>query len=115
MTSRPRPKHPGYSIGVRNVESVRRGFAALENGAALQTAVMVLEPGEESGPYANEHPSSEQVLLVVDGTLDAEVGGEHFAMGAGDSVIVPKNAPHRFVNGSQSRTLTFNVYSPKAY
>lgn len=92
-----------------------RGFAVLENGTALQTAVMVLEPGEESGPYANEHPSSEQVLLIVDGALEAEIDGERFAMNAGDSVVVRTNAPHRFVNRSRERALTFNVYSPKAY
>jgi mannose-6-phosphate isomerase-like protein (cupin superfamily) len=100
---------------MRNVETVRGGFVVLENGSALQTAVMVLEPGEESGPYGNEHPSSEQVLLIVDGSLEAEIGSERFAMNAGDSVVVPKAAPHRFINRSQKRTLTFNVYSPKAY
>ena len=100
---------------MRNVASARQGFAVLEEGSAVQTAVMILDPGEESGPYANEHPASEQVLLVVDGSLEAEVDGERFAMGPRDSVVVPKNAPHRFVNTSEKRTLTFNVYAPKAY
>ncbi len=87
----------------------------LENGAALQTAVMVLEPGEESGPYANEHPTSEQVLFVVDGSVEAHVNGRSFTMDAGDSVVVAKSAPHRFVNNSKKRAVTFNVYAPKAY
>ncbi len=100
---------------MRNVESVRQGFSVLENGGALQTAVMVLEPGEESGPYGNEHPSSEQVLLVVDGSLEAEIDGRSFTMGPGDSVVVAHSAPHRFANVSKKRALTFNVYAPKAY
>jgi mannose-6-phosphate isomerase-like protein (cupin superfamily) len=100
---------------MRNLESVRRGFSVLENGTALQTAVMVLEPGEESGPYANEHPASEQVLLVMGGSVEAEVDGRRFNMAAGDSVVVAKNAPHRFVNNSTKRAVTFNVYAPKAY
>ena len=100
---------------MRNLESVGRGFGVLENGTSIQTAVMVLELGEESGPYANEHPSSEQVLLVVEGSLEAEVDDRRFAMNVGDSVVVPKNAPHRFVNRSKERALTFNVYAPKAY
>lgn len=100
---------------MRNLESIRRGFSVLENGTALQTAVMVLEPGEDSGPYANEHPASEQVLLVVDGSIEAEVDGRGFTMAAGDSTVVPKNAPHRFVNNSKRRAITFNVYAPKAY
>jgi len=100
---------------MRNVGSVERGFAVLENGTELQTAAMVLAPDEASGAYANEHPSSEQVLFVVDGTVDAEVDGRHFTLTAGDSVVVPKNAPHRFVNRSSERAVTFNVYAPKAY
>jgi len=100
---------------MRNVASVRQGFSVLENGAALQTAVMVLEPGEESGPYGNEHPTSEQVLLVVDGSLEAEIDDRSFTLGPGDSVVVAQNAPHRFVNRSKKRALTFNVYAPKAY
>ncbi len=100
---------------MRNVESVRRGFSVLENGTALQTAVMVLEPGEESGPYANEHPASEQVLLVVEGSIDAEVDGRNFSMTAGDSVVVAEKVPHRFVNNAKQRAVTFNVYAPKAY
>lgn len=91
------------------------GFSVLENGSELQTAVMALEPGAASGPLGNEHRASEQVLLVIDGEVDAEVDKERFTMRAGDSVIVPKNAPHRFVNRSKRRALTFNVYSPKAY
>jgi oxalate decarboxylase/phosphoglucose isomerase-like protein (cupin superfamily) len=36
-------------------------------------------------------------------------------MMAGDSAIVPRDTPHRFVNRSQDRAVTFNVYAPKAY
>ncbi len=98
-----------------NIYRVSSGFRVLENGQNLQTAVMVLDSGEESGAFGNEHPASEQVLFLVEGSLDAEIGGKRFAMSAGDSVIVPKDAPHRFVNRSAARAVTFNVYAPKAY
>jgi len=100
---------------MRNVDSVPDGFAVLENGRELQTAVMVLDSGEESGPLGNEHPQSEQVLYVVQGLVEAEVDGKHFTMAPGDSVIVPNGAPHRFVNRTMDRAVTFNVYAPKAY
>lgn len=70
----------------------------LENGQGLQSAVMVLDSGEQSGPYANDHPESEQVLYVVEGIVEGEIG-----------------APHRFVNRSMVKAVTFNVYAPKAY
>ena len=100
---------------MRDIEEIRSGFSVLENGDRLQTAAMVLDSGEESGPYGNDHPESEQVLFVFQGTLEAEVDGRHFTMGAGDSTIVASGAPHRFVNRSMDRVITFNVYAPKAY
>ncbi|MBV8530258.1 MAG: cupin domain-containing protein [Candidatus Eremiobacteraeota bacterium] len=99
---------------MRNVKDAN-GFAVLENGRRVQTAVMALEPGQASGPLGNEHPSSEQVLFVVDGEVEAVIGSEQFTMHAGDSAIVPPGTPHRFVNGAARPALTFNVYSPKAY
>lgn len=100
---------------MRNIEETRSGFAVLENGRHLQTAVMVLEPGEESGPVDNEHPSSEQVLFVTEGRVEALIDGRKFEMRAGDSAIVPNGAPHQFANRSNERAVTFNVYAPKAY
>jgi len=100
---------------VRNVNAARGGFAVLENAEELQTATMILEPGGESGPFGNEHAASEQAIFVVEGIVDAEIGDERIQMRAGDSAIVPKNAPHRFANRSTTRAVTFNVYAPKAY
>jgi mannose-6-phosphate isomerase-like protein (cupin superfamily) len=100
---------------MRDIEEIRSGFGVLENGKQLQTAVMVLDSGEESGPYGDEHPQSDQALFVFEGTVEAEVDGKRFTMGAGDSTIVPGGAPHRFVNRSMDRAVTFNVYAPKAY
>jgi mannose-6-phosphate isomerase-like protein (cupin superfamily) len=100
---------------MRNIDSVQDGFAVLENGSQLQSAVMVLDSGEESGPLGNDHPQSEQVLFVVEGLVEGEIDGRHFTMATGDSVIVPNGAPHRFVNRSMDRAVTFNVYAPKAY
>lgn len=100
---------------MHDINEAGSGFKVLENGAQLQTAVMVLDSGEASGPYGTEHPDSEQVLFVFEGTVEAEIDGRRFTMGAGDSTIVRLGAPHRFVNRSTERAVTFNVYSPKAY
>jgi mannose-6-phosphate isomerase-like protein (cupin superfamily) len=100
---------------MRNIQVQDSGFSVIENGSALQTAVMVLEPGEESGPLGNEHPESEQVLFVHEGSVEAQIGDKTFEMCAGDSAIVPRDAPHRFINRSRARAVTFNVYAPKAY
>lgn len=100
---------------MKNVQDNAGGFSVLENGSDIQTAAMVLGPGEASGPYGNEHAQSAQVLFVHDGELEAELDGKKFTMRAGDSVVVAKGVAHRFVNRAQRRAVTFNVYSPPAY
>ena len=98
---------------MRNLEARAGMFAVLENGQGLQTAVMRLAPGGESGQLGNEHPDSEQVLFIMlDGIVEATVGDRRFEMRAGDSIIVEKNVSHRFVNRSQMTATTFNVYAP---
>ncbi|MBV9233378.1 MAG: cupin domain-containing protein [Candidatus Eremiobacteraeota bacterium] len=99
----------------RNLRDIRDGFSVIENAEDMQSAAMVLAPGEASGPLSNEHAQSEQVLFLAEGELEAQIGERKIHMRAGDSVIVPKGAPHRFVNRSASRAVTFNVYAPKAY
>jgi mannose-6-phosphate isomerase-like protein (cupin superfamily) len=90
-------------------------FSVVETAQASQTAWMTLAPGEGSGPKENEHPRSEQVLYLVEGELSAEIGGRSFTMHAGDSVIVRRDMPHRFVNNASRPAVTFNVYTPPAY
>ena len=90
-------------------------FEVIETSEASQTAWMTLAPGESSGPKSNEHAGSEQVLYVVEGTLDAQIGDKRTSMKAGDSVIVAKNAEHRFTNSGTAPCVTFNVYAPPAY
>lgn len=99
---------------MKNVLDVQ-GFHVLETIGDAQTAVMTLAPGESSGPKTNEHAASEQVLYVVSGEVDAEIGDRKFRMKSGDSAIVPKRISHRFTNAGSDVAVTFNVYTPPAY
>ena len=90
-------------------------FEVLETTRQTQSAVMKLEPGQESGPKGNEHPESDQVLIVLEGEVTAEIGNESAVLGAGQTVTVPAGASHRFVNNGKVAALTFNVYAPPAY
>ena len=90
-------------------------FKVEQTGDELQTAIMTLKPGTQSGPKSNEHAQSEQVLYVVSGAVTAEVGDKKWVMMPGESTIVPRNAPHRFSNEGAEPAVTFNVYGPPAY
>ncbi len=100
---------------MKNIRDNDAGFSVLDNGADIQTAVMILGPGDASGPHGYEHAESTQVLFVHDGELEAELDGKKFTIRSGDSVIVAKGVAHRLVNRAQRRAVTFNVYSPPAY
>ncbi len=100
---------------MKNVRDVNGTFSVLETSDGIQTAVMRLERGEESGPLGNEHGGSVQVLLVMSGAVQAQIGDRPFRMEAGESVVVSKGAAHRFVGDSDDTAITFNVYAPPAY
>ena len=72
------------------------GFHVIETKDDVQTARMELARGEASGPYGNEHAQSTQVLVVIRGEVEAEIGEERRHLRAGDSALVPKGVPHRF-------------------
>jgi len=98
-----------------NVADVKSSFKVLQTGTQTQTAIMTLNPGQASGEKSNEHPQSDQVLLVLQGELKAEIGEELTTLRKGDVVIVPAGIDHRFSNESKLVASTFNVYGPPAY
>ena len=76
---------------------------------------MRLEPGESTGKHAESHENSEQLLLLLEGSLAAEIGSERLAMNVGDVVIIPVGVKHKFTNPSTTIAVTFNVYCPPEY
>jgi len=98
-----------------NVNERSDFVAVLDTAVQSQTAVMTLAPGQESGERGNEHAQSDQVLYVIAGELEAEIGSDRATLRPGDAVIVPAGAPHRFHNAGNEPVRTLNVYAPPAY
>jgi mannose-6-phosphate isomerase-like protein (cupin superfamily) len=76
---------------------------------------MKLAAGGRSSEEMNVHEKSDQVLLVIEGSVEGEIGGKKRLLQAGDVCLVPAGTPHRFQNAGQGAALTFNVYSPPEY
>ncbi|MEO6872420.1 MAG: cupin domain-containing protein [Chthoniobacterales bacterium] len=102
-------------MNVRNIKDANGWFEVLQTGAEAQTAVMTLRPGGASGSKPKSHEKSEQILLVLEGEVEAEVAGEKRSLGEGDCVIVPADTPHRFANRGEEIAVTFSVYAPSEY
>jgi len=98
-----------------NIADAKEWFEILQTTERTQTAVMVLSPDGHSSEEMNTHKHSDQVLLLLEGTLEAEVGGNKQTMRKGDTCIVPAGTPHRFSNCGKTRAVTFNTYSPPEY
>lgn len=96
------------------VSDAKQWFEVLLTGEHTQAAVMRLEPEGESGEGLNTH-EGDQVLVVLEGDVHGEVGGEEVDLGPGELVLVPAGTPHRFENRGRKRAVTLNVYGPPAY
>ena len=100
---------------VSNIHKAEHWFEVLQTTKRSQTAVMKLSAGGNSSEEMNVHENSDQVLLVVEGEIEAEIAGQKKTLRKGDTVIVPAGTPHRFANRGKGDALTFNVYSPPEY
>jgi mannose-6-phosphate isomerase-like protein (cupin superfamily) len=77
-----------------------RRFEGEEHGAGLSFFLVDSPPG--AGPALHRHPTQE-VFVVQEGQARFFVGDDELDAGAGDVVIVPPEAAHRFVNGGAGR------------
>ena len=87
----------------------------METHDGVQTAMLTLECGQESGPYGNEHATSTQVLVVVKGSILARIGSRELDMRAGESAIIGKGEQHQLIGTSTTTATILNAYYPPAY
>ena len=71
-----------------------------DNGAADSSAVVIeLEPGWALGEHTD---APEEVLLVMEGTVELIVAGERQLAGPGTVAVVPAMAPHAIRNAGDT-------------
>jgi len=76
---------------------VRVAFPINRSTGAEHTAVVYFEvaPGDRLGTHTD---SAEEILYIVAGEGEAEVGDERCRVRAGDLAVIPAMAPHGVVN-----------------
>jgi mannose-6-phosphate isomerase-like protein (cupin superfamily) len=102
-------------MDLANIKDAKEWFEVLQTSKRTQTAMMTLAPGTTTGPKAEAHAKSDQVLLVLSGKLSGTVGPEAVTLKKGDIVLIRAGTSHRFENPGRQRAVTFNVYSPPEY
>ena len=64
----------------------------------LQVIYSTIQPGGGTGDEAYTHDSDEEVVVVLEGSLDLWVGPEHYRLETGDAVTHSSRVPHRNTN-----------------
>src|SRR5207244_6423442 len=70
-------------------------FVGETQGAPFSAYIVKAEPGQ--GPPLHKHPYVE-VAFTLEGCATITVGNEQREVKPGGIVVIPANAPHRFVN-----------------
>jgi quercetin dioxygenase-like cupin family protein len=83
----------------------------VELRAELLRIDSVNPPSAEREPV-HVHPKQESGAEVVSGSLVFEVVGERRELGAGDTIRVPANTPHRFWNEASEDARSIQFFRP---
>jgi uncharacterized cupin superfamily protein len=71
-----------------------------------------LDPGLSAGDAPHEMASRDQLLLVLEGEVLAEVAEERARMLPGTAVVIPAGVAHRFMNGGVMAARTVTLSAP---
>lgn len=82
----------------------------LWTGTHSQLVIMTIPPGGEIGEEI--HPETDQILIFISGTGEADVDGETRQVTQGDLVAVPGGAKHNFRNTGVNPLVLYTVYGP---
>lgn len=76
---------------------------------------MTLRPGQSTGELGNEHPSSEQWLLVLYGIGRAVVGKRRVVLRPHALLLIEKGEIHQITSNGRKPLHTLSFYAPPAY
>jgi transcriptional regulator with XRE-family HTH domain len=90
-------------------------FLTRSTDGKLQVILSTIEPGGGTGDEAYTHDSDEEVVMVLEGSLDLWVGGEHYRLEAGDAVTHASRIPHRNTNPGPGVARVLFCITPPSY
>jgi transcriptional regulator with XRE-family HTH domain len=75
---------------------------------------LAISPGGSTGAAPSGH-ASEECALVLIGEVVAEVAGQTYTLGVGDSIKIHRELPHRFLNESDKDAEVLIIISPPTF
>lgn len=74
---------------------------------ATATVYIELEPGDSLGRHTD---SAEELLLVLEGNVRAEIDGETGPLSTGEIALVPRMAPHNLTNTGTTKARVLGIF-----
>ena len=81
----------------------------------LEVFVGELDPGGSTGAEPYAHGDSEELFVVLAGSVQLELGGDRHELGTGDSIDYRSSTPHRVTNVGEERAEVMWIISPPSY
>jgi transcriptional regulator with XRE-family HTH domain len=81
----------------------------------LEVVVAEFEPGGSTGEEPYTHGDSEEVFVVLTGTVQLQLDTSLHELGPGDSVQYRSSTPHRVANAGEEAAEVMFVISPPSY
>jgi transcriptional regulator with XRE-family HTH domain len=90
-------------------------FLTAGRDGRLQVILTTLEPGGGTGDEAYTHESDEEVVIVLEGSLELWVCDEHHVLADGDSIAYSSRQPHRNRNPGPGRAVILFCATPPSF
>src|ERR671937_556024 len=74
-----------------------------------------LDPGGSTGSEPYAHGDSEELFVVLSGSVRLQLGGELYDLEQGDSIDYRSSTPHRVANVGEGRAEVMWIISPPSY
>jgi transcriptional regulator with XRE-family HTH domain len=81
----------------------------------LEVFVGELDPGGSTGAEPYAHGDSEELFVVIAGSVQLELGGSTYELESGDSIDYRSSTPHRVSNAGEERAEVMWIISPPSY
>lgn len=84
---------------------------AAEGLGNVSIQVQEFKVGAQFGNY-HYHEGSDNIYLVLNGTIEAFVDGESHILTEGEMIFIPAGSPHRTTNGGDVVARALEIYAP---
>lgn len=88
-------------------------ISAASAGSGVSVFEDVRRPGD--GPPLHVHHGEDEVFRVLEGRFRLRIGGETFDAAPGDTMLLPRDVPHSFVNNGDTMARMLCILQPGGF